>query len=80
MYAHTAERPTLFLGRKGHVTVCRVGVGRIPQLPWDSQLRGEDPVEHGLLQAWRPEDEDSPQHIEDKVAVWPGADEPGLQE
>lgn len=45
-----------------------------------SQLRGEDPVEHGLLQVRRPEDEDVPQHIEDEVAIRPGADEPGLQE
>lgn len=45
-----------------------------------SQLRGEDPVEHGLLQVGGPEDEDGAQHVEEEAAVRPGAEQPGLQE
>lgn len=50
------------------------------RLPGHLQLWGEDPVEHRFLQVRGPEDKDSLQHIEDEVAVRPGADEPGLQE
>lgn len=45
-----------------------------------SQLWGEDPVEHGLLEVWGPEDKDVLQHVEDEVVVWPGTDQPGLEE
>lgn len=62
------------------MTAWRVGAWRKPPKPWYLQLWGEDPVEHGFLQAWRPEDEEGPQHIEDEVALWLGADEPSLQE
>lgn len=48
--------------------------------PAHSQLWGEDPVDHGLLQALGPEHEDILQHVENEVAIRPRADQPGLQE
>lgn len=44
------------------------------------QLRGEDRIEHRLLEAWGPQHEDILQDVEDQATVWPGADQPGLQE
>lgn len=42
------------------------------------QLRGEDRIEHRLLEAWGPQHEDILQDIEDQATVRPGADQPGL--
>lgn len=53
-----------------------------PQLPRDSQVNsqlwGEDRIEHRLLEARGPQHKHILKYVEDQATVWLGADQPGL--